>query len=518
MRWRIEGTREALRSPFPWVALSATLAVTAAGWFGIERERREDARQSFERRTETAVAAVRARMLAYEQVLRSGAAYIASSQQVTRADWRSFVAHLQIEERFPAVQALGYAEAVSAAGYPDHLRRMRADGFAEYDVRPIGPRDEMVVTVFNEPFVGRAARALGFDEYSDPVRRAAIESARTSGEPAVSGRISMPADAFGGLQPRQPGFILYVPVFYDLARDLPRRERRNAVSGYVFSQFRMTDLMRGILDEGVLQVLDMRVYDQSSRTRQEELLDTRIAWRPAIDSGPALFERVVHFPMPGRNWTLHLVSRPEFDAALRAGKPWGVLGAGALATVVVFLLIVALVAAWERAHDQSMRDPLTGLYNRRYMDETMSRELPRARRLGHGVGVVVIDLDHFKLLNDTFGHNAGDFVLARFGELLRDTTRGGDMACRFGGEEFGVIMPGATPEATRNRAEAIRAAFASLDLEFEGAALGTLTLSAGVACLGSKQQDWPRALRDADRALYEAKEAGRNRVVVSASC
>src|SRR6185436_5001029 len=112
MRWRLEGAREALRSPIPWVALTAGLALTAAGWAGLESSRREDARSQFERRTETAQAAVRARMLSYEQILRSGAARIASSPSTSRREWRDFVSHLQLEERFPGIQALGYAERV----------------------------------------------------------------------------------------------------------------------------------------------------------------------------------------------------------------------------------------------------------------------------------------------------------------------------------------------------------------------------------------------------------------------
>jgi diguanylate cyclase (GGDEF)-like protein len=145
----------------------------------------------------------------------------------------------------------------------------------------------------------------------------------------------------------------------------------------------------------------------------------------------------------------------------------------------------------------------------------MAREVPRARRLKQPIGVVVLDLDHFKRLNDSHGHEAGDFVLARVGELLRATTRRGDIPCRFGGEEFGVILPGATLEVARMKAESLRAAFASMSFELEGLHLGTFTLSAGVAVLVPPREDWAAVLREADRALYAAKAGGRNRVVVA---
>jgi len=517
MRWKFEGPGEALRSPFPWIALTAALALTAAGWIGLERTRYEDARQQFERRTETAVAAIRARLLANEQILRSAAAHMASLPVVSRGQWSSFISNLQLEERFPGIQAVGFAETVSASQRAEHVRRIRAEGFPDYDIRPPGEREEMVPIVYNEPFIGRNARVLGFDMYSEPTRRAAMDVARTTGDPAITGRVVLAGEAFRGAQPQQPGFVMYVPVFNAVVRDLPRRERRNAVTGFVFSPFRMYDLMQGILDEGVLQVIDMRIYDQAARGQQAEMIDTRRAWRPAAetDATPE-FERIVHFPMPARSWTIQFISRPEFDAQLRNNRPWTLLAVSLLVSLIVFLLMLALVDAWNRAHNLSMRDPLTGLWNRRYLEETMSRELPRARRTNTGIGAIILDIDHFKHLNDTFGHDAGDYVLARIADLLRHATRGSDIACRFGGEEFGVILPGASLEQSRNKAEAIRSAFASMHLDFEGAALGALTLSAGVAALPPGKQDWAQVMRLADKALYTAKEAGRNRVMAVA--
>jgi diguanylate cyclase len=517
MRWGFEGAGEALRSPIPWVALTATLALSAVGWIGLERSRSGDARSQFDRRTATAEAAIRSRMLSYEQVLRAGTARIASAPSVSRREYRDFISQLGLEERFPGIQSIGFAERVKASQRDAHVKRMRADGFPDYEIRPTGERDEMFPTVFNEPFLARNARFIGFDAYSEPTRRAAMDRARDNADTAITGKLVLIGDAYRGTQPQQPGFVMYIAVFDKDVRTLGPAERDAALRGFVYSPFRVHDLMRGILDEGVLQVLDMQVYDGPAMSPANELIDTRTAWRvTAADSVPT-FSRQVSFPMPGRLWTIRFISRPEFDAALQHTRPWGVLGAGILASVVLFFLTVALVAAWNRAHHLSMRDPLTGLYNRRYLEETMGRELPRARRLGESVGVIVIDIDHFKRLNDTFGHDAGDFVLERTGELLRAATRNSDIACRFGGEEFAVILPGATLLVARNRAEAIRAALESLKIEFEGTPLGPVTVSAGVASMPPHGQDWAYTLQQADRALYTAKQAGRNRVVAAVS-
>lgn len=519
MKLRMDATGEALRSPIPWVAVSAAIALTAAAWFAVERSRHDEARQQFERRIETATSAVRARMVTYEQILRSAAAHLAADKEVTREGFRRFISHLQLDERFPGIQSVGFAEHLSRASLPEHLRRVREKGVKDYDLTPPpGDRTSFAPVLYNELFTGRNAPDIGADLYADPVRRAAIDKARDTGEPAITGRVQLASGQSRVTQaPQQPGFVMFVPLFHTGHDELPRRDRGNAVHGYVFSALRMNDLMQGILDQGVLQVIDMRVYDQAEgRATQNELIDTRTAWRNTPLGAAPIFERVTHFPMPGRSWTIQYVSRPEFDAALRADRPWVVLGGGALASVVVFLLTMALVEAWSRAHSLSMRDPLTGLFNRRYLEETMPRELARAKRSGQTLGLIALDLDHFKKLNDSYGHEVGDLVLQRFGELLRTATRGDDIACRMGGEEFALILPGSTPEGTRYRAESIRAAFANIHFDYEGLKVGPFTLSAGVAELSTGVQDWSHVMRQADRALYAAKQAGRNRVLAAA--
>ena len=515
MRWRLEGAGEALRSPIPWVAASAALALTVTGWIGLERNRYDEARAQFERRTETAEGAIRTRMLSYEQVLRSGAARVASSPSISRKEWQDFIAHLQLEERFPGIQSVGYAVRVKEPERVAHVKRMRAEGLPDYELRPLGERAEYVPIIYNEPYVGRNARAVGFDMFAEPTRRAAMERARDGLDVAISGKVVLSGEAYRGTQAQQPGFVMYVPVFTRDPRTLARDERNAALAGYVFSPFRVHDLMRGILDEGVLQVLDMQVFDDQGQAPDSELIDTRTAWRVTPSESAPTFSRRVSFQMPGRMWAIQFISRPEFDAALERTRPWGVLAAGLLTSAVLFFLTIALVSAWNRAHMLSMRDPLTGLYNRRYLEETMGRELPRARRLGESVGVIVLDIDHFKRLNDTYGHDAGDLVLERTGELLRTTTRNSDIACRFGGEEFAIILPGATLLVARNRAEAIRSALEAMKVDFNGQALGPLTVSAGVSSMPPHEQNFNFAMQQADRALYLAKQSGRNKVVAA---
>jgi len=162
---------------------------------------------------------------------------------------------------------------------------------------------------------------------------------------------------------------------------------------------------------------------------------------------------------------------------------------------------------------QAMRDPLTELYNRRQLEEGLHREVLRARRTGAQVGVMAIDVDHFKRVNDTLGHEAGDIALRGIAAELASCVREEDIACRAGGEEFVIILPGTGEAALRSRAEAVRSTIEEARIPAGDGTL-KLTVSIGLASFPSYGDSGPAVLRAADVALYKAKAAGRNRVVI----
>ena len=164
---------------------------------------------------------------------------------------------------------------------------------------------------------------------------------------------------------------------------------------------------------------------------------------------------------------------------------------------------------------QSIRDPLTGMYNRRYMEETLEREILRAARNNESVGVIMTDIDHFKQFNDTFGHQAGDVLLQSLGHMFLTHVRGEDVACRYGGEEFILLLPGSTLEQTRQRAEELREKVHYMNVAFQGQSLGTVTLSFGVAVYPEHGAISEELVQVADQALYRAKAEGRDRVIVA---
>lgn len=180
-------------------------------------------------------------------------------------------------------------------------------------------------------------------------------------------------------------------------------------------------------------------------------------------------------------------------------------------------LSLASLQLRETLREQSIRDPLTGLFNRRFLEESLERELQLASRNKQSISVLFLDLDHFKRFNDSFGHDAGDLVLQSLADLFRNFFRTTDICCRYGGEEFAIILPESSSQDAAIRVNALRSEVKSLRLQYKKQALGQLTLSAGVAAFpehGSTSHD---LLKIADQCLYESKARGRDIVTVALS-
>jgi diguanylate cyclase (GGDEF)-like protein len=178
-------------------------------------------------------------------------------------------------------------------------------------------------------------------------------------------------------------------------------------------------------------------------------------------------------------------------------------------------LAVANLKLRESLRLQSIRDPLTGLFNRRYMEETLERELHRAARHQLPLGVVMLDIDHFKQYNDTFGHGAGDDLLRELGTFLQANVRSEDVPCRYGGEEFIIIFPEATLEDTCKRAEQMHEGINRLKTQSPDKPLGSITVSQGVASFPEHGASAGQILRSVDAALYRAKRSGRDKIIVA---
>jgi len=212
----------------------------------------------------------------------------------------------------------------------------------------------------------------------------------------------------------------------------------------------------------------------------------------------------------GEAGVLHLRLDPGADGALLNERR------RRLAGIVAKHLAMALsnLALLERLHEQSVRDPLTGLHNRRHFEKTLRDEVRRADRGGSPLAVIMIDMDHFKRINDTFEHDGGDAVLRGLGDTLARSCRDGDVSCRLGGEEFALLLPGASLEVACQRAEELREEVRALRVSHGGRTIHSLTISVGVAVYPD-HGEVKEVVRLADRAMYRSKETGRDRVTVA---
>ncbi|AGX86797.1 diguanylate cyclase [Candidatus Symbiobacter mobilis] len=176
-------------------------------------------------------------------------------------------------------------------------------------------------------------------------------------------------------------------------------------------------------------------------------------------------------------------------------------------------LALANLRLRESLHAMSVRDPLTGLYNRRFMEDSLSREISRMARANKPMAVAMLDLDHFKQFNDQYGHDAGDLVLKEFARLMQGFREGSDVACRFGGEEFLLVLPEVTHDQAAMRLNALRESVSKQVVKYAGRALPAITVSIGFAMYPDHGRNLEDLMKQADRALYRAKGSGRNRVV-----
>jgi diguanylate cyclase len=178
-------------------------------------------------------------------------------------------------------------------------------------------------------------------------------------------------------------------------------------------------------------------------------------------------------------------------------------------------LAVANLNLRESLRKQAIRDPLTGLFNRRYMEESLEREFRRASRRESPLAILMIDIDHFKRLNDSFGHEAGDAVLRELAKVFQAQLRAEDIASRYGGEEFVLILPESDMAAASECADRLQQAVHAMQIQHYGRTLEGISLSIGLTCFPQQGKTVDSLMRTADAALYRAKENGRDRVEIA---
>ena len=324
------------------ITLVVGTLVTLGAWRFVQDVEHERSALAFSQRVDNTADAILDRFAAYQQVLHGGAALLHASRDVSRNEWRVYVEHLMLEEMFPGIQGVGYAVNLGPDDLMAHERAVRADGFPDYRVHPQADRASRPSSaiLYLEPFDVRNQRAFGYDMYSNAIRRAAMAKARDSGRPALSGRVTLLQEMDQDLQ---AGTLLYLPVYREDGPLETVAQRRAALLGWVYSPFRMNNLMQGILGPD-LSGVRLRVFDGLEQGDENLLFDSD----PQADVGqaPLTAQRVLQ--VAGRPWTMSL-ALPPVVAATGLSQASTVLIGGLVTTLLLAWVVFSLRTSEERA-------------------------------------------------------------------------------------------------------------------------------------------------------------------------
>ena len=316
----------------------AALALTFFGWRSVWRSGADLAQARFLAQAETLKNRIEERMQDSERVLLGCAGLFDASTEVERAEWRAYVEALQVQKTEPGVQGFGFAKAIPAAALAEHTRKIRAEGFPDYTVRPDSARSEYTSIIYLEPFRDRNLRAFGFDMFTEPVRRTAMRRARDNAETALSGKVTLVQEVPG--QAEQAGFLLYVPVYTNGRPPKRPADRQAALLGWAYCPFRAEDFIDEILFRNRLD-LSLVAYD-GTEVKPGALLYNSATRPQAERTEPGyqpLFARTSKIHIYGQTWTLVVHSTPSLESHLESLRPTMTLAGGLALSFLLFGLV-----------------------------------------------------------------------------------------------------------------------------------------------------------------------------------
>lgn len=611
-----------------WLLLVVAIAVTVLSWQFSIRLVDDSTEARFRTQSLQLKTAIKERLLNYEQVLAGSAGLFAVAGGVSRDQWGEYVHKVDIDRYYPGIQGIGYVERIEVRDMADHIASVRAEGVHNYLVQPLGSGPFYYPMVYLEPGTENNRKALGYDAYSDPVHRKAMERSRDGAVPTVTAKVVLVQET---LEEGQASFLMYYPVYQGADVPESRAERRMMLTGYVFSAFRMNNLLDGIV--GLISpFLDVRIYDNGVIDRENLMYGSNLG---SLDNQYS-FEMSQTVSHGGRDWLLQTRSTPAFDYLASDPRPLIVLGSGVAISLLLFMVALVLIrsrllaqigagryraitegaanvtlvmdqagstfyaspstsdilgyepdkawtltldnlvheddksqlrqgfqsavqapgkqmsaisarvrdasgnwrdmegtytamlavagvngvvlslrdmtqlkAAQSELHRLAFYDPLTGLANRQLFRDRLHQVVSRSRRSGEPAALMFLDLDGFKRINDTLGHDAGDELLRQVAQWLKGTVREEDSVARLGGDEFVVLLSqiAGAPAAAKVADTILRRLCQRVRLNDHEVGI---TVSIGVTMIPQDSEDPGALMKFADLAMYRAKEMGRN--------
>ena len=325
-----------------WFVLAVGLLFTWIEAMNVKRTILLDAKQEFEFVCNEIKNKIITRLEVHAQILRSGSAFFESSTDVTREEWRKFIEQQRIENNLPGIQGVGFSLIIPKNQLASHEKKIRSEGFPQYAVKPAGTRDIYTSIIYLEPFVDRNLRAFGYDMFSEPIRRKAMEYARDYNVASLSGKITLVQETEKDIQ---AGTLMYVPVYKSNLPVETIEERRISILGWVYSPYRMNDLMNGILGGyGLIEgkQYQLQIYDDSTFNSNVLMFDSRLDKNKINNlSSSHIFLSQIEFN--NHTWFVRITQADNSTSNIDYSKVWIVAIAGS--AVSILLAIVFLILA-----------------------------------------------------------------------------------------------------------------------------------------------------------------------------
>src|ERR1043166_6424563 len=325
----------------PYAVLAAVLLASALAALYVRADSETTDRLRFDNAVQRTRDAIRDRLDTYADTLRAGAGLFAADREVSRDEFRRFVERMEVQKRYPGIQGIGFAALVRRADSAAFVEGERRQGFTDYQIKPEGERDEYVPVTYLEPPDARNAVAVGYDMFTEPTRREALERARDTGQAAASARVTLVQEIDAR---KQAGFLIYVPVYR--GGDVPAsvEERRALLRGFVYAPFRADDLLGSIFGAMPAPLSDVAVYDGAAPSPEALMHRSDFArGEPAPTSYTPRFSVTKTLDVAGRPWSLVFFTRRSADIAAGGWAAPLIAAGGVLFGLVVFLFMRAQV-------------------------------------------------------------------------------------------------------------------------------------------------------------------------------
>lgn len=337
--WRnpeLSSNRSVLFVPVLVFMFMASLAIVA--WRVAATSIALQTEAKFETDVDQINTAISDRLAVYMSVLRGARGLFEASDFVSRSEWQTYVHSLDVNQNFPGIQGIGFSKVVPTNKLSAHVASVRAEGFPDFAVRPAGERDPYTSIVYIEPFDARNRQAFGFDMFQEPVRHKAMAYARDTGEPALSGKVTLVQEIDKDVQ---SGFLIYLPLYRKGDAHASIEDRRNAIDGYIYAPFRMSNFMHGTFAPEQFQI-DVEVFDSArSDFLPEDLMYNEHQTGSPATTGLISTSRKVSFG--GHVWTVRYTAFAQYQNDLSArAVPLAILGGGLSIAALLFVITYVL--------------------------------------------------------------------------------------------------------------------------------------------------------------------------------